>query len=342
MRSAGLCRHARVTQTSFSSVAVRECFRTSSTRRHWYALYGLQTDPGGCSDTLLKLPARETFACRAAGAAASGTAARAAGTAAGAAGTAAGAGTTSASAAGAGPANAGTDAGAPSTGAGAGGSGLESAGTGAGAAGTVPGDAGTRGDSAGTRGGAASTGADAARKPLPVPTWIVAGQSINPEAWECAAVLIDKPQGWTSFDVVAKLRGAIRIKRVGHAGTLDPMATGLLVVLTGRATKLQDSLMASDKEYTGTLRLGESTPSYDADTPVSLSRLWSHITDEQLQSAAAEFVGSCGSGRPCTRRYRSQAGGCTIWPGRVRWSRGSHGRSSCRSLRCRGTLGDRM
>ena len=86
------------------------------------------------------------------------------------------------------------------------------------------------------------------------------------ETWENAAVLIDKPKGWTSFDVCAKLRGVLRTKKIGHAGTLDPMANGLLIVCTGRGTKWVDFYQAQVKGYTGCLRLGESTPSYDAET----------------------------------------------------------------------------
>ena len=82
---------------------------------------------------------------------------------------------------------------------------------------------------------------------------------------------MDKPPEWTSFDVCAKLRGALKytgVKKVGHAGTLDPMATGLLIICVGRATKLVDSYVMQRKSYSGTLRLGESTPTYDADSEV--------------------------------------------------------------------------
>ena len=104
-----------------------------------------------------------------------------------------------------------------------------------------------------------------------VPAIVTAGRlPPDPSAWrEGAVVLVDKPQGWTSFDVCNKIRKATRVKKVGHAGTLDPMATGLLVVCCGRATKLADRFQAMDKVYTGVLRLGEGTPSYDADEPVS-------------------------------------------------------------------------
>ncbi|MFM8807107.1 MAG: tRNA pseudouridine(55) synthase TruB, partial [Sphingomonadales bacterium] len=79
-------------------------------------------------------------------------------------------------------------------------------------------------------------------------------------------LLIDKPLGWTSFDVVRKLRHLVRIKKIGHAGTLDPLATGLLIVCTGKFTKRINEFMAQEKEYTGTITLGAVTPSYDLET----------------------------------------------------------------------------
>lgn len=105
-------------------------------------------------------------------------------------------------------------------------------------------------------------------------------------------MLVDKPAGWTSFDVCAKLRGALRTKKIGHAGTLDPMATGLLIVCTGRGTKWVDFFQAQVKGYTGSLRLGEATPSYDAETEVSERSAWEHVSDSALQSAASTFLGS--------------------------------------------------
>src|ERR1051325_12186906 len=79
------------------------------------------------------------------------------------------------------------------------------------------------------------------------------------------ALLIDKPAGPTSHDIVEEIRHHFRIKKVGHCGTLDPNATGLLILLLGRATKLSDRLMSEDKVYSGTIKFGESTDSYDAD-----------------------------------------------------------------------------
>ncbi|MBL7769853.1 MAG: tRNA pseudouridine(55) synthase TruB [Flavipsychrobacter sp.] len=81
-----------------------------------------------------------------------------------------------------------------------------------------------------------------------------------------AVLLIDKPLDWTSFDVVRKLRNQVRTKKVGHAGTLDPLATGLLIVCTGKFTKKINEYMAQEKEYTGTFQLGASTPTYDLES----------------------------------------------------------------------------
>ncbi len=106
-----------------------------------------------------------------------------------------------------------------------------------------------------------------------------------------AVLLIDKPQGWTSFDVVRHLRKRTGVRKVGHAGTLDPMATGLLVCMIGRATKQMRWLVEMDKEYEGTVRLGQTTPSYDADTPVDRERDASEILLEHVHEATREFVG---------------------------------------------------
>ena len=83
---------------------------------------------------------------------------------------------------------------------------------------------------------------------------------------EGKVILIDKPIHWTSFDVVRKIRGSIRIKKVGHAGTLDPLATGLLIVCTGKFTKQINTFMAAEKKYTGTFTLGHITPTYDLES----------------------------------------------------------------------------
>src|SRR3984893_14256539 len=83
---------------------------------------------------------------------------------------------------------------------------------------------------------------------------------------EGRVVLIDKPLHWTSFDVIRKIRNTIKIKKVGHAGTLDPLATGLLIVCTGKFTKSINEYMVQEKEYTGTFTLGAVTPTYDLES----------------------------------------------------------------------------
>lgn len=105
-------------------------------------------------------------------------------------------------------------------------------------------------------------------------------------------LLINKPLDWTSFDVVKKVRNTIRVKKVGHAGTLDPLATGLLILCTGKYTKRIDEIQGQEKEYTGTIRLGEITPSYDRETEVTETKDINHLTEEAIKAAAAEFVGT--------------------------------------------------
>ena len=107
-----------------------------------------------------------------------------------------------------------------------------------------------------------------------------------------AAVLVDKPPQITSFGVVKTVRRALGVKKVGHAGTLDPMATGLLIVLVGReATRQQDRFMGLPKVYTGTVRLGQTTPSYDADTPVEDEADASAVTDAAIDREVAALTG---------------------------------------------------
>jgi tRNA pseudouridine55 synthase len=107
---------------------------------------------------------------------------------------------------------------------------------------------------------------------------------------EGAIVLIDKPYKWTSFDVVRYFSKIVGTK-VGHAGTLDPLATGLLVLCTGKLTKQLSTMQADDKEYTGTFILGKSTPSFDLETEVDFSAAINHITEERIKNAASEFIG---------------------------------------------------
>jgi len=105
------------------------------------------------------------------------------------------------------------------------------------------------------------------------------------------AILIDKPAGPTSHDVVDAIRRKFGIKKVGHCGTLDPNATGLLIIVLGRGTKLSEKLMSDDKVYEGTVKFGETTDSYDADGELVASRPVPPFTLEQINETAAEFVG---------------------------------------------------
>lgn len=110
-------------------------------------------------------------------------------------------------------------------------------------------------------------------------------------------LLVDKPLEWSSFQVVNKLRWLIRkqfgIKKikVGHAGTLDPLATGLLIICTGKATKQINKLQGQVKEYTGTILLGATTPSYDLETEVDATFPTDHITEDMIHTATEQFVG---------------------------------------------------
>lgn len=110
---------------------------------------------------------------------------------------------------------------------------------------------------------------------------------------EGVILLVDKPKGWTSFDVVNKLRFASKVKKIGHAGTLDPLATGLLVVCVGRkATRLIDSLQGMDKEYTGSIYLGATTPSYDLETEINATFDISNINTQAVEDAATALTGT--------------------------------------------------
>lgn len=110
-------------------------------------------------------------------------------------------------------------------------------------------------------------------------------------------ILVDKPLGWTSFDVVNKLRWNLKRKlgvkniKVGHAGTLDPLASGLLIVCTGKHTKHIESLMSTEKTYTGTILIGKTTPSYDLETEYNESFPTEHITKDLIEAARQQFLG---------------------------------------------------
>jgi len=111
-------------------------------------------------------------------------------------------------------------------------------------------------------------------------------------------LLINKPYKWTSFDVVAKLRSLIRthqqIKKlkIGHAGTLDPLATGLLIVCTGKFTKRIDEFQGLEKEYTGVFRIGATTPSFDLEREIDFEFPFGHITTEQIMDAVEKLSGT--------------------------------------------------
>lgn len=104
-------------------------------------------------------------------------------------------------------------------------------------------------------------------------------------------LLINKPLHWTSFDVVRKLRSLLQIKKIGHAGTLDPLATGLLIVCTGKFTKKINEYMAQEKEYKGTITLGAVTPTYDLESVPEQQKDFSFLTDDLLQTVAQQFTG---------------------------------------------------
>lgn len=115
---------------------------------------------------------------------------------------------------------------------------------------------------------------------------------------EGVILAFDKPYRWTSFDVVGKVRWLIcrrlgvKKLKVGHAGTLDPLATGVLIVCTGRATKRIEELQSGTKEYYATIRLGATTPSYDLEKPIDATYPWEHITREEVEKVLEKFQGT--------------------------------------------------
>lgn len=115
-----------------------------------------------------------------------------------------------------------------------------------------------------------------------------------PPKWDSpggTVLLVNKPKGWTSFTVCGKLRRLVKVKKVGHAGTLDPMATGLLIVCIGKATKVVDWYQGMTKGYSGIFRLGEATSTWDAESQVIQREPWEHIKDADIKKAAASFCG---------------------------------------------------
>lgn len=108
---------------------------------------------------------------------------------------------------------------------------------------------------------------------------------------EGSVILIDKPLNWTSFDVVKKLRYHLKVKKIGHAGTLDPLATGLLILCTGKMTKQIEKYQAQEKEYTGTFTIGQTTPSYDLETEPTIPVEIGHLSDNDIRSITKKFTG---------------------------------------------------
>jgi tRNA pseudouridine55 synthase len=104
-------------------------------------------------------------------------------------------------------------------------------------------------------------------------------------------LLFDKPKNWTSFDLVRKVRNLTRISKVGHAGTLDPLATGLLIVCTGKFTKQINTYMGMEKEYTGTFTLGAVTPTYDLESDPQNFKDYTHLTVAAIENATKAFIG---------------------------------------------------
>ncbi|HMN49732.1 MAG TPA: tRNA pseudouridine(55) synthase TruB [Ignavibacteriaceae bacterium] len=105
-------------------------------------------------------------------------------------------------------------------------------------------------------------------------------------------ILIDKPLNWTSFDVVARVRRLIKVKKVGHAGTLDPLATGLLIICTGKKTKEISEYQAQNKKYTGIITLGKTSPSMDLGTEVTETVLPGDLSEEKILIARNKFLGN--------------------------------------------------
>ncbi len=104
-------------------------------------------------------------------------------------------------------------------------------------------------------------------------------------------ILVDKPHGWTSFQAVKKVKYGIKAKKIGHAGTLDPLATGLLILCTGKMTKQIESIQVQSKEYTGTFVLGATTPSVDLETEINQTYPIEHITLEKIEACKQSFIG---------------------------------------------------
>lgn len=117
-------------------------------------------------------------------------------------------------------------------------------------------------------------------------------ESPFPDEWENVVLPIDKPSGITSFDVVRQLRKKLGVRKIGHGGTLDPMATGLLIALVGRATKRMNEVLSYEKTYEGCIRFGQTTASYDAETPVLTEVDIADLRIEDIRAKAKVFTGT--------------------------------------------------
>lgn len=132
-------------------------------------------------------------------------------------------------------------------------------------------------------------------------------------------LLIDKPLNWTSFQVVNKLRWEIKQRfnikniKVGHAGTLDPLATGLLIICTGKQTKEIDMYQGQIKEYTGTITLGATTPSYDLETEIDKTFSIEHISEELLKETTKQLLGKFSKNHPFFQQLKKMENVCMNW-----------------------------
>lgn len=121
--------------------------------------------------------------------------------------------------------------------------------------------------------------------------WIHAGQKEALNLDEGEIILVNKPVDWTSFDIVARFRGMYHIRKIGHTGTLDPKATGLLILCTGKMTKQIDQFIGFDKEYTGIIELGSTTKSFDCETEIVETKDFSNINESQVKDVIRSFLG---------------------------------------------------
>jgi tRNA pseudouridine55 synthase len=128
--------------------------------------------------------------------------------------------------------------------------------------------------------------------PLPISEEISSEKIPEFNFHEGEILLVDKPIRWTSFDIIRKVRKTTKCKKIGHAGTLDPLASGLLILCTGKFTKKINEFQDLDKEYTGKMILGKTTPSYDTETEVNSENDISELKEEALKEACKKFIGT--------------------------------------------------